>query len=535
MACSSSPPAFNVISNASIGELLALASAKFLIPPSNSSWDEECELIITVLYMTLSFPKQCNLLLIKGVLAEFYERWFEDFVEFSSMLPMLKSEQKCSGLSTLFLLHANLLPTECDTAALKDSLGWTSNWFNKTPPVWLLNASACGDDLATLNSLLFVSAMMLKGDVNDMDFEDNYIGAAMKFLHAGQLYKNGDFEESLKCLQNIPLHKCGSDIQGWILWLMGLGLSKLEKPHTALLKLQAAVDKSEICIPAIFNIAQVFNTLDLYSAELETLSLLFASREVKSMCSAVNLQSSILALHHTPPADLHLRALFLLASRCFQLKMYTDARDKFNTLLEKLEALPRISAACSRTLLRPEDDIPELPAYECILILAAVAHMTCNECENALRILPMFGELTDLGDSNFYKSPNDVKISYITTAAGCLVRVEALSKIGENTDALKECIKIEQALSWVSGITDTRWDVSLLQIKTRLYQTLYSVHSSQQNQKSKVHYKRLTAQCLNLLRSETSSPGWPNVPMSKKLVMDNIYFYMKEKLDFHSL
>lgn len=186
----------------------------------------------------------------------------------------LKKEWKCTALSTLFLLHANLFPDECDISVLKDSLTWNNGWLgDKTPPSWLLNATAC-TDLTAFSSLLLVSAVMLKGDHIHMGCEDSYVGSAFKFLRAVHLYKNGEFEGSINCLQSISSQKCGTDMQGWILWLTGVVLIRLEKPHTALLKLQAAVDKCEMCIPAVFNISQIFFRMDLGGAELETLSLL---------------------------------------------------------------------------------------------------------------------------------------------------------------------------------------------------------------------------------------------------------------------
>ncbi|XP_053636835.2 uncharacterized protein [Cherax quadricarinatus] len=518
---------------ASITRLLDLGSTKFLSSPTCSSFDEECELVITILYMAMSFPGQCNLLLIKGVVADFFERWFEDggSAEFSSLIHMLKCEWKCSAVSTLLLLRANLLPPGCDIVELRETLTWEKKWFNTTTPVWLMDAAGCTEDVSALNGLLFYSAMMLGGDTVNVDFEGGYIGSTVKFLHGSQLYKKGNFEESLNCLHCIPQSECGADLQGWIFWLTGLCLLKLGKPHTALLKLQAAVDKSQKCVSAIYNIAQVFYSLDLCSAELETLSLLMASGEEEDSPSPLNLQASILALHHTP-VNLSLRAHYLLASRCLQLKMYKEAKDKFTLLLENLEGLCVPSSTRLRTLLRPEDEAPEVPTYECVSLLAAVTHMTCNESKNALRVLSKFKERNGLDDNNFYNSSCELKVSYITTAAACLVRTEALAKIGEVKDALKECIRLEQAMSWVSGAAQTEWDVCILVLKTRLYRTLWKLHHSEQNQQNELHYKRLTTQCLNLLGNQTSSPSWQDVSLSNKLAMDNIYFHMRENLEF---
>lgn len=73
-------------------------------------------------------------------------------------------------------------------------------------------------------------------------------------------------------------------------------------------------------------------------------------------------------------------------------QMYAEAVMNFTLLLEKLENLHQISTSCSRTLFRPEDDVPELPAFVCILVLAAIAHMGLNESENAVKLFSQFGE-----------------------------------------------------------------------------------------------------------------------------------------------
>ncbi|XP_042218636.1 uncharacterized protein LOC121863831 isoform X2 [Homarus americanus] len=380
-------------SSKAITELIDYASKKFLTSLTQSAWEEECELIVTILYLTIAVSKQRNLLFVKGVLVEFFGRWIEDAggLEFPDILKIVKCEWKCTAFSTLLLLHANLFPDECDLATLEESLTWKSGWFKKKPPLWLLNSTAC-TDILKVNSLLMKSAMVLGGKVIDLESEDTYIGSTEKFLYANQLYKKGEFKASIECLHSISSQNCGADLQGWILWLTGLGLIKLGKSHTALLKLQAAVDKCQKCIPAIFNIAQIFSDMGLCTAELETLSLLKCSLEERDAFAPMNLQSSILELHHTPPSDLSLRTLCILASRCLQLKMYSEAIEKFTALLEKLEKHHEVMVTCSKTLLKSEDSVPELPAFECILVLAAVAHISNNESENALKVLSKFRE-----------------------------------------------------------------------------------------------------------------------------------------------
>ncbi|XP_071544837.1 uncharacterized protein [Panulirus ornatus] len=518
-------------SSASVSELIDYASKKFLSSPSHSCWDVECEMVVTILYMAVTFQRDFTTLAVKGIVAEFFERWLEDAkgLEFQDLVKLLKKEWMCTASSTLFLLYANLVPDDCDISVLKDSLSWSNCWLpEEIPPSWLLNATA-STDLSAFSYLLLVSAIMRKGDHLHVDCEDTYVGSTIKFLSGVNLYKKGEFEGSIKCLQTISSEKCGADVQGWILWLTGLILFKVGKPHTALLKLQAAVDKCERCIPAIFNISRIFFSMDLGSAELETLSLLIVSLEEKDPYSPVNLQSSILALHHHSPDDLQCRVLYLLASRCLQMKMYAEAVRNFTLLLEKLENLHQTATSCSRSIFRPEDDIPELPSFVCIQVLAAVAHMGLDESENIAKLFSQFGQ-EDLGSASFYRSSCERRILCITAAVGTLLKVEALAKIGNVTEALQDCIRLEHETSWVRGTISNEWDTTLLLFKTLLYRTLSDLHGLKKNKQNQQHYKRLSAQCSNLLTNENIFPTWTNLSLSKKLVMDNIYFYMKEKI-----
>lgn len=199
--------------------------------------------------------------------------------DMSALERTVQKVQRCGSFSTLVLLHANLLPDDSIPVGKLRTLPIDTRWDRgREPPEWLLNATSCKDSLLPFNSVLLTSAEVLQTGWlgRRPNAENTYSGVLASFFQAVGLYKKEDFAGSLQVLEAIPRSFCGRELQGCVLWLTGLDLAKLGKPHTALLKLEAAVKACKACLPAVFNIACIFHQTDLLTAELECLALLAA-------------------------------------------------------------------------------------------------------------------------------------------------------------------------------------------------------------------------------------------------------------------
>lgn len=198
-------------------------------------------------------------------------------MEFLELMSYLNLEWKCGAAQVLFLLCANLMPDDWGQPVLQAHVsGWACQWLpDMVPPAWLLDAIGSSGDLTDFITLLKVSASLLQGmPIPYIELEDSYLGALTRFLCGVSQYQQGEYSCSLDTLQKINYMACEGRIQAWVSHLGGLGLAKIEKPHTALVKLQDAVDRSPASIPALYNIAQVFHSLSQQRAELEVLDLL---------------------------------------------------------------------------------------------------------------------------------------------------------------------------------------------------------------------------------------------------------------------
>lgn len=198
-------------------------------------------------------------------------------MEFAELIHFLKPDWKCGATKVLFLLCANLMPTDWGSSVLQaDVSGWANDWLPAaTTPKWLLDALGSTGNILDFITLLRVSASLLKGvPVFSVEVEHSYLGMLSRFLLAASQYRQNEYTCSLGTLQNISSLVCEGRLQAWVSLLGGLCLAKLGRPHTALVKLQDAVDKSPDCIAALFNIAQVFHSLGQPRAELEVLELL---------------------------------------------------------------------------------------------------------------------------------------------------------------------------------------------------------------------------------------------------------------------
>ncbi|KAK8401430.1 hypothetical protein O3P69_002893 [Scylla paramamosain] len=381
-----------LIGHQPVTALEKVADSWLLSCPSNSTFGEECELVATLLYTTLTFPSGSTLLLPQDLVFTFIERWVEDGgrMEFSELINLLKLEWKCGAAQVLFLLCANLMPDDWGQPVLQaDVSAWTWEWLpNVAPPPWLLDVLGSSEDLIEFITLLRVSALLLQGaPISQKEWKDSYLGTLTRFLCAVSQYQQGDYSRSLDTLHNISYIACERRMQAWVLHLGGLGLANLGKPHTALMKLQDAVERSPASLPALYNIAQVFQSLGEQRAELEVLDLLVKSGRGKPEGPQVSLHFSLLALHHTPPGNLISRAQYYLSCRLFQEKKYLEAAENLKSLLDEKAPDNRYHIPTPRSLLRPKDTLPTLPTYSVLLVLAAMAHMSIASHQHALRIL----------------------------------------------------------------------------------------------------------------------------------------------------
>lgn len=184
--------------------------------------------------------------------------------------------RKCGTFTTMVLLHANLLPDDSLPLEKLRTLPLDSKWDGlSSVPAWLVDYK---DSLLPFNSFLLLSAEVQQcGWLSRGSGAGNtYLGVLCSFLQAVGLYRKEDFTSSLRILETIPRSLCGTELEGCVLWLTGLGLAKLGKPHTAMLKFEAAVKACEACLPAVYNISRIFHQTDMVTAELECLALLAA-------------------------------------------------------------------------------------------------------------------------------------------------------------------------------------------------------------------------------------------------------------------
>lgn len=198
-------------------------------------------------------------------------------MEFAEFTNFLKPEWKYGATKVLFLLCANLIPTQWGSSVLQaDVSGWGREWLPDTPPpTWLLDAIGSRGDILGCVTLLRVSASLLQGvPAPKLELKHSYQGMVTRFLYAASQYQQSEYKCSLDTLQDITTVACGGSLKSWMSFLGGLCLAKIGKPHTALVKLQDAVDKSPASVEALFNIAQVFHSLGQLRAELEVLELL---------------------------------------------------------------------------------------------------------------------------------------------------------------------------------------------------------------------------------------------------------------------
>lgn len=198
-------------------------------------------------------------------------------MEFAELTNFLRPDWKCGATKVLFLLCANLMPTDWGSSVLQaDVSGWGSEWLPGTAtPTWLLDAVGSTGYVSDFVTLLKVSASLLQVvPVPKVELEHSYLGMLTRFLCAASQYRQCEYRCSLDTLLDINSVVCEERLQAWVSFLGGLCLAKIGKPHTALVKLQDAVDKSPASIAALFNIAQVFHSLGQLRAELEVLELL---------------------------------------------------------------------------------------------------------------------------------------------------------------------------------------------------------------------------------------------------------------------
>lgn len=205
-------------------------------------------------------------------------------MELAELTNFLRPEWKCGATKVLFLLCANLMPNDWGSSVLQaDFSGWGNEWLPATAaPIWLLDAIGSTGDILDFVTLLRVSALLLHSDpvLPEIEQRYSYQGMMTKFLYAASQYHHCEYKCSLDTFQSISSVACEQRLQAWVSFFEGLCLAKIGKPHTALVKLQDAVDKSPVIIAALFNISKVFHSLGQSRAELEVLELLVKVSDV---------------------------------------------------------------------------------------------------------------------------------------------------------------------------------------------------------------------------------------------------------------
>ncbi|XP_050735877.1 uncharacterized protein LOC127008209 [Eriocheir sinensis] len=251
-----------------------------------------------------------------------------------------------------------------------------------------------------------------------------------------------------------------------------------------------------------------------------------------------NLHSSLLALHHTTPEDLPSRACYYLSCRLLKAKKFVEAAEHLEKLLDMGVPSRASLGLTPRSLLRLEDTLPALPTFTTLVVLAGMAHASRACHKETIRILDnkLFGK-GDIGGSTFYDGPSEDRLRVVVTAAGRVLHAEALAGLGQVTEAIKECIRVEQALWWVRGVSDSddsnasvkEWSVIILLIKTTVYKLMAELHKTRNCHQNYQHYTRLPQQCLALLGESQETPTWQDMSPSNQLVMDSIYEYFKNR------
>ncbi|XP_063612881.1 uncharacterized protein LOC134786278 isoform X1 [Penaeus indicus] len=501
-------------------------------------WEEECGVMVNLFYHALLQPLHIDRVLLRGFMADFIRKWCEEIEgeDMNALFEARHERRKCAAFTTLALLHANLLPDDSIPLEKLRTLPLDSKWDGGlTIPAGMLDI--CKDSLFPLNNFLLLSAEVLKcgWQGRRAGAGNTYIGVLGSFLQAVGLYRKEDFTGSLQVLEAIPRHLCGSELEGCVLWLTGLGLAKLGKPHTALLKLEAAVKACEACLPAVFNISCIFHQTDMVTAELECLALLAAGKEEKSESAVPNLQAALLGLYQTRPADLQMRAQYLLAARCLQMKMHKEASNKFSYLLEKLEdSAIKSSTAKGSVWLQSEDQVPEVPCKESVIVQAAIAHLGEQNIHSALEILQQIdSEDLEHEKCDAYGKEGREKLRIFTTAAGCLTKIDTLVKLGKEMEALKVCVRLDQALSWVryaKVLENKGWELVGVMLKALLYSWLAYLHGVKKSKQSQCHYQRRATQNCRMLLDAPSSPACSELTLTESLALNNVYSYLTSKL-----
>ncbi|XP_064111501.1 uncharacterized protein LOC135218993 [Macrobrachium nipponense] len=241
--------------SALIAKLLDCVMRKFLLVPNKLSWGEECEAVLTLLYVCLHYPTTVTPQFAEEVASEFVGRWVADSGAGSlgDIAVLITERNKCSSFALLLLLIGNHVPEKVDKFHLEACISWSNDWSpGSRAPDWLIDALGHNENIYSLKSMLFTSYMLLKGQPWTLEVRDNYTGVLVQYLAACKLYRESNYYESLSLLHEINLEECGTSLQGWVLWSTGLCLFKLGKSSTALVKLQEAIDKSNSSVPAIF-------------------------------------------------------------------------------------------------------------------------------------------------------------------------------------------------------------------------------------------------------------------------------------------
>ncbi|XP_068220191.1 uncharacterized protein [Palaemon carinicauda] len=481
-----------LIDSAVIPKLLDCVTRKFLLTPTSESWGEECEAVFTLLYVTLHYPSSITAQFAEEVATEFMGRWIADTGTGSLRdLDILITEKKKNASFTLLLLcTANHLPEKVEKSQIEGCLSGSDEWSSDFGvPQWLIDVLGPTENMSSLKRMLFASYMMLEGLPFSLQVQNGYVGVVVQYLSACKLYKESDYNGALVLLNEVDLEKSGKSLQAWVSWLIGLSLFKLGKPHTALVKLQDAVEKCDTAVPAIFNISQVFRKKDLPSAEVETLSLL-----------------------------------------C---RMYEESCSSIAVVLQNLQDTPVCPSVGHRTLFCMEDDLPSLPTYENAVILQAIATFQRGNFEIVLTTLDQIDVHGDY--FTFYKESNEKKMECICRAVCRLMKSEALRNLDKTDDSLRECSRLEGDLSWVAASFSTESEICIFILKTLVYSLLSLLHELKKNTKSQSHYKRLAVQNMKIFPETIDLPLWEEFSMSDRLIMENIYCFLDEKFKSSSL
>ncbi|XP_063612882.1 uncharacterized protein LOC134786278 isoform X2 [Penaeus indicus] len=278
----------------------------------------------------------------------------------------------------------------------------------------------------------------------------------------------------------------------------------------------------DICKDSLFPL----NNFLLLSAE---------GKEEKSESAVPNLQAALLGLYQTRPADLQMRAQYLLAARCLQMKMHKEASNKFSYLLEKLEdSAIKSSTAKGSVWLQSEDQVPEVPCKESVIVQAAIAHLGEQNIHSALEILQQIdSEDLEHEKCDAYGKEGREKLRIFTTAAGCLTKIDTLVKLGKEMEALKVCVRLDQALSWVryaKVLENKGWELVGVMLKALLYSWLAYLHGVKKSKQSQCHYQRRATQNCRMLLDAPSSPACSELTLTESLALNNVYSYLTSKL-----